>query len=83
MIRLRINEIMLEKGITNKTQFAKRLGMSRSGCTKMVLDGVERIELVTIEKLCKELNVTPGELFEISDGPVGVSKNMDEGSRKE
>lgn len=77
MIRLRINEIMLEKGITNKSQFAKRIGMSRSGFTKLLLHDVERIELATIEKLCKEFNVTPSELFEISDGPVGAEKNDD------
>lgn len=83
VIRLRINEIMIEKGITNRTQFAKRLGMSRSGFTKMLLHDVERIELVTIEKLCKELCVTPNDLFEITDGPVGVVKKDDEVKEEE
>lgn len=72
MIRLRLNEILEEMGITNKTQIAKKIGLSRWSFIRMLYHPVTALELVTIEKICKELGITPNDLIVIDDGPIGI-----------
>jgi DNA-binding Xre family transcriptional regulator len=67
MIKIRLNEIFEQKGISNKTQFADRIGLSRWGLNKILLHDTGRIDLDTIEKLCRELDITPNDLIEIKN----------------
>lgn len=67
MIIFKLAHILLEKGISNKTDFAKEIGMNRWGLTKLVLRQPERVDLMTIEKLCRGLKCTPYDLFELVD----------------
>lgn len=66
MIRTRIAEIVQEKGITNKSHLSRMLDMNRNGINRMMSDDEPAlIKLLTIEKLCRTLNVLPTDLFMI------------------
>jgi DNA-binding Xre family transcriptional regulator len=67
MIRLKLKEILEEKKLLNKSEVARQVDLSRWSFSKLTLHNSDRIELNTIEKLCKGLNITPNELFEITN----------------
>lgn len=65
MIHHRVKEIMEEQGLTNQSEVARIVDMSRSALRQLLSDETVRIDFESIEKLCRGLNVTPNELFEI------------------
>lgn len=73
MITTKVGDIVLQKGIDNKTNLARDLHMSRYAVFKLINNETPlRLDLSTIEKLCRVLNVMPNDLFEITndDGTV-------------
>lgn len=63
-VRLRIDEILVERRIKQK-DFAAKAGLSQNTVSSLVNNGVRQIQLETIEKVCRALDVKPGDLFQI------------------
>ncbi len=61
----RLAEVMLEKGISNKSEFSRETELHRWGLLKLIQQEPTRIEFATIEKLCRALDVLPNDLIEI------------------
>jgi DNA-binding Xre family transcriptional regulator len=66
MVRFKLAKLLLEKGISNKSKFAREIEMNRWGLTKLIQnENPKQIESFTIEKLCRALDCLPNDLFEI------------------
>lgn len=63
MIINNLSKIMGMKRI-KITELNRKTGISRTALTKIYYDKTKMISLETLDKLCKELKVTPGEIFE-------------------
>lgn len=63
MVKLRIHTLIAEKGITPQ-DLAEKSGLTRQTVQSLLVGMVRRIELETMDKLCKALDVEPGELLE-------------------
>jgi len=63
MLRLRVEEILIERGKT-KYWLNKSLGMSYDNLCKMVRNQTRSISYENIEAMCVLFNITPNELFE-------------------
>ena len=77
MIKTRIAELAKDLGIPSKSALGKLLGLHRSTVSYLLeKEDLERIELSTIESLCKVFNVMPNDLFLITndDGTVWKPK---------
>ena len=61
-LHLRINEILKEKGIS-KNQICKDMDIPRTNFNKYCRDGVSRLDVGMLCKLCYYLNVDVGELI--------------------
>ena len=66
MIRLNVLQL-LEKNGKTKYWLYKQLGMSYQNFSKMVNNETKSIRYENIEAMCLLLNVTPNELFVITD----------------
>ncbi len=66
MVRLRIEEILKEKGMT-KYQLNKKLGLCYRNFNNIVTGQVISIRLETLDKFAKALEVPVGDLFEQVD----------------
>lgn len=64
MIRLRIKEI-LEEQQRSKYWLSNRMNLSYQNLSNMIDNATSAIRFENIEKLCKFLNCTPNDLFEI------------------
>ena len=64
MVTLRIKELAESKGITKPVDLARVSGLSFSVIHKLWNGAQTRIDLATINSLCKGLKVKPGQLFE-------------------
>lgn len=62
MIQFKLGEIMRDRGLKNK-DVVELTGISRNTITTLSANATARIDFVTIDKLCKGLNVTPSDLF--------------------
>jgi putative transcriptional regulator len=62
-INLRVAELM-GKNRLNQKQLSEMTGIRPNTISAMWRGEAKRIELEQIDKLCKALNCTPGELFE-------------------
>lgn len=67
MIRLKIKETAIKKGITSSYQLQQHIGGHPSFAARLWKEEMTAIRLETIEKLCRALKVKPSALFEISD----------------
>ena len=65
MIRLRIRELLDEKGKT-KYWLHNQLQMDYNNLSRLIKNETDRIRFENIEKLCKVLDCTPNDLFEIT-----------------
>ncbi|MEV5028528.1 helix-turn-helix domain-containing protein [Paenibacillus sp. LPE1-1-1.1] len=61
-VKCRLGEIMEQKGLTNK-KVIELTGVSRNTITSLAADATNRIDYETLAKLCKGLDVTPGDLL--------------------
>lgn len=66
MIINNLSKIMGMKRI-KITELNRKTGISRTALTKIYYDKTKMISLETLDKLCKELKVTPGEIFEFEE----------------
>jgi DNA-binding Xre family transcriptional regulator len=62
VVKLRVREIAEAQGL-NAHALSVKAGISYSTITDVWYDRVRRIDKKTIDRLCRALNVTPGELF--------------------
>lgn len=63
MVRLRVGEILEEKGIS-VDEFAGMVRINYRTALDLAKGRYERIGLETINKICNGLNITPADLFE-------------------
>ena len=63
MIRLRIKEILEQKGYT-KYWLYKQMGMSYQNFSRMVNNETKSIKYANLEALCIILECTPSDLFD-------------------
>ena len=68
LIRLRVLDILEEQGKTKYWLF-KQLPLSYQNLNRMLNNDTKSIRYENIERLCKLLHCTPGDLFEISEEP--------------
>lgn len=66
MIKLDALRLLQKEGKT-KYWLYKQLGMSYQNFNRMVTNQTKSIRYETIETLCRVLDCTPNELFEITD----------------
>ncbi|MDX6498995.1 MAG: Cro/C1-type DNA-binding domain [Blastocatellia bacterium] len=63
MIRTHVQEISKKRGITNAYQLQKALDVSPSVAAKLWSDDFELISKTSLERLCRVLKTSPGELI--------------------
>lgn len=73
IIRLRVKEILEEKGKSNYW-LSQQLGMCYRNFHNIVTNKTSSIRFDTMEKLCEILEVSVSELFEEIDDPVDTEK---------
>lgn len=83
MIKTRIGELFIEQKIHSRYSLAQELGIHRTTVSNLIdNEELKRIELGTIEKLCRVFNVTPNDIFHITndDGtawsPIGSQRGI-------
>ena len=65
MIRLKVYEKMAEAGFRTRKALADATGITPQNLGAIVKgDGVKRIDLDTLDKLCRALRCQPGDLME-------------------
>lgn len=67
-ISTRIAELARHKGINNNIQLGELLGVHRQTVGRLInRQHATRLELATIEKLCRGFNIMPNDLFVITN----------------
>ena len=74
IIRLRIKEILEEKGKSNYW-LSQRLGMCYRNYHNIVTNQTSAIRFDTLERLCEILEVPVGELFEHINDDISVKED--------
>ena len=74
IIRLRIKEILEEKGKSNYC-LSQRLGMCYRNYHNIVTNQTSAIRFDTLERLCEILEVPVGELFEQINDDISVKED--------
>gem|GEM_PF-1203000 len=64
VLRILIRETALREGIENPNALAQATGLPYETCRRLWREDATRIDLLTIEVLCKTLRVRPGQLFD-------------------
>ena len=64
MIVCKLAEVMATHKERNIADLARRTGLNRATVKAMFDDTFQKIDRDAINAVCKEFNVTPGELFE-------------------
>ena len=64
MIRLKLREVVQEKGLGNPYTLANETSLTYSVCYKLWHEQPTLISFPTLARLCDGLKVSPGELFE-------------------
>ncbi|MNM97414.1 hypothetical protein D3C81_1099180 [compost metagenome] len=62
-IRFTLGRLMKERGLEQK-DIVEKTGISRNAVKALALDANNRIDFPTLDKLCRALNVVPGDLIE-------------------
>lgn len=70
--KLRISELRIRRDRMTQEELAKQAGLSKTTISNLESDHLKRIELATIVKLCKALDCTPNDLFQLP-GPTEFS----------
>ncbi len=73
MIRIKVREIAEGQGL-NQQMLADKTGLAYSSVTDLWYDRVRRIDKRTLDRLCKTLDVSPGDLLE-RDGSKDENRN--------
>ena len=64
MVRLKVFEVMAQKGFRTRLALSEATGIHRSNLGKVVNGDVSAIRLDTLDKLCAALGCQPGDLLE-------------------
>lgn len=68
MINCRLAEVMAAHKDRNISDLARRTGLNRATVKSLFEDNFKKIDRNTIDVICKEYNITPGDLLEyVSD----------------
>lgn len=63
-IRFRVGDILQERQIKQK-DFAVMTGLSQNAVSDITTNAARQIRLATIVKICRALDIQPGDLFEL------------------
>lgn len=63
MIKINLDRIMLEKGITSK-ELAEKIGITPANLSILKTGKAKGIRFNTLEKICEVLDCQPGEIVE-------------------
>lgn len=66
MIKCHLSRLLGEKRL-KVADVARDTGINRGTLTRLFHDKAERVDLATVEKLCRYLDCGIGELFELAD----------------
>jgi putative transcriptional regulator len=66
-IRFRLPELRARQGRLTLTQLSQDTGIALSNLSKLDRSLTARIDLTTLETLCRYFKVTPGDLLELVD----------------
>jgi putative transcriptional regulator len=61
-IRLRLKEILAEKGISQR-ELARMMGIRHPTINHLCSDNVDRVYIRTLEQICEALNITVDQLI--------------------
>lgn len=75
MLRNRLPELMAKRGLTIK-DLIETTGLTRSSFSNMVNNPHANISLKSLSKLCRVLNVGPGEFYEWESDIDNVIKQL-------
>jgi putative transcriptional regulator len=70
MLKLRVGALMKARGITEKEMY-DRTGIARNSIRTLMRGSNTRIDLFVLERIARELGVSPLELFDATDEPRG------------
>lgn len=63
MIKINLDKIMLEKGISSK-ELAEKIGITPANLSILKTGKAKGIRFHTLEKICEVLNCQPGDIIE-------------------
>ena len=63
MIKLRLDRVMLEKGISLQ-ELASRVGITNANMSNIKTGKINAIRFSTLDAICKTLNCQPGDILE-------------------
>ncbi len=71
-VKWKLNQLMFERGIKNQ-QLCQLTGLHPNTISKLknCREMPERLEKNTLDKLCKALNIQPGDLLSYEDSEIG------------
>ena len=64
MMKFKIYEMMAKRGIKTRKHLAEITGIHQTNIGKIVDGKVKRMDIDTLEGLCRALDCQPGDLFE-------------------
>jgi DNA-binding Xre family transcriptional regulator len=67
MVKLSIEKLAIKRGYKNAHKLQLALGVSPTLASNLWKGTMRRVDLNTLDKLCKLLRVSPGKLFEYDD----------------
>lgn len=68
MVKWRIGKLLSDQGLTSE-QFAQRAGISYNTALALRRGASRRVDLDTLDKVCRALGVNPDQLFEYAPDP--------------
>lgn len=75
MMKVHVYEMMAKRGIKTRKKLAEVAGVHQTHIGKIVDGKVKRVDLSTLEGLCRALDCQPGDLLEyVPDGDTKLSK---------
>ncbi|MGM9971203.1 MAG: helix-turn-helix domain-containing protein [Anaeroplasmataceae bacterium] len=66
MIKLRLDRIMLERGIS-LSELAAKVGITNANMSNIKTGKINAIRFTTLDAICKILNCQPGDILEYVD----------------
>ncbi len=68
MIKIKLDEVMFKSGKMKVPQLVELSGLNKNTLYALEKGDVKRIDIETLDKLCKALNCTVGDLLEYMEG---------------
>ena len=75
MVKFKVYEMMAKRGFHTRKALAEVAGLTEANLGKIVKGNVARVEVNTVNALCRALDCQPGDLFEyVPDAEVKPTK---------